>query len=165
VDTIGFVSSIQFEIWNSIGFGSSIEAKRIGSLIFTLFSRLLWLKVIKIVWNLMVKNPIALMNYKALRFSQWKSITLFGVNTSKVYSQEFSSRPKSFHLMRYWNFSWCQQLSRIFSTSYSSCLSMRIESKRGLRHLLDIGSIGVVINLITLNTKFSLLSNGECFSW
>jgi len=41
IDTISFVGSIKSEIWSSIGFCSSIGAKRIGPLTFILFSRLL----------------------------------------------------------------------------------------------------------------------------
>ena len=41
MDTIGFVGSIKSEIQSSIGFGSSIGAKRIDPLTFILFLRLL----------------------------------------------------------------------------------------------------------------------------
>ena len=71
MNTTDFGSSIwptEKELWNFTSFSSN--AKEVNSLTSISSLRLLQLKAIRIVWNSMVKNLVALMNYEALEFSQ-----------------------------------------------------------------------------------------------
>ena len=87
---------------NSIDFSSSIEVKRINSLISILLSKLLQLKAIKITQNLIVKRSVTLMNCGVLEFSQQNSAILNIQYKYKIFLRyffKFYIRPKLFYLI------------------------------------------------------------------
>jgi len=51
------------------------------------------------------------------------------------------------------------------STSYFSCLSIRIGFRRDFKHLLSMKSLDIAVRFMTLNTRYSILNNSGSLNW
>ena len=117
-------------------------------------SRLLCLRAIDSKWKMLL-NSVCWMCLRAPRCLWWNSTVSSGAETSEADSQELCLWSYPFHLMRYWNLFWYQQLLSISSTSHSASLLMTMGGGWSSIFHPVIGSSRAKVSFTTLNTGWS----------